>query len=348
MESVENSENRFKLKILNWNYIYGKTYNLVIPAWTMSKYGNLPMDNPVNFNLNTSNFLETVEIVQNIKSETWAIIDTEIYSNSSNIPNKNLFFKLSFDTDINLDKWQFYFSDKSWKNLVSNVKYWIEEVFENDRYIEKQSKKIIILTLSGDLTNDTSYTLTVLKRANSNLEKDEVYNFHTAPKFVLSDFKYLDNTRACVYFNNNLQGYWEWQYYFYDTKIDVNQKLISTKPTSVFRWISLDMPKNYNKPDILQNCEKKTGLKAYIVNLRLDPNMDYEVNFNAWMVDEFHNKLEKSNTFKVRSWNIKSEDKYVYSSFTKTSNVIPSDLAQVIDLQTINTSTLDVEICEGF
>ena len=55
-----------------------------------------------------------------------------------------------------------------------------------------------------NLDFDSDYSLKVLKKANENLLEDEIHSFKTVKAFKITDFKYIDNSLACVYFTNDL------------------------------------------------------------------------------------------------------------------------------------------------
>ncbi|HBA45379.1 TPA: hypothetical protein DEG21_01880 [Patescibacteria group bacterium] len=56
--------------------------------------------------------------------------------------------------------------------------------------------------------------------------------------------------------------------------------------------------------------------------------------------------MDKSYSYNIKSGDIKESDKYLYSSFSKIVNVIPSDLPTVIDIQSINLNKASLEVCE--
>ncbi|EKE29741.1 MAG: hypothetical protein ACD_2C00107G0001 [uncultured bacterium (gcode 4)] len=344
----ESSETRYKLQPVSWNFLYWKNYTLSVPAWISPKYWNLPTKSPVLSSIQSSAFLKNIDIYMNELSDTWVIIDTPKFYDKNKVANKNLFFMLEFDDEVTLDKSQFNITNSKWNTFAFDIKYGSETDWSTWTEVKKESKKLLVLTLKDTLLHNTKYSLTILKKANPNLPKDEVTDFSTVPEFKLTSFEYQNNTLACVYFTNDLLWQSESQdssYYDYLSwlKKDINLTAVTTSPASIIRGFSRD------RADPTTNkftCPVKEWQRAYWLNIRLDPNKDYEVKIPKAVRDAYWDNLDKDYSFKVKSWNLKEEDKYLYSSFIKPYNTFPKDAPNVINIQSINMDKADVEICE--
>ncbi|EKE28080.1 MAG: hypothetical protein ACD_3C00105G0018 [uncultured bacterium (gcode 4)] len=350
LKPVEWSETRYVIWPSSWNFLYWKNYSLTIPIWLSSKYWNLPTKLPVVKSLKSINFLSSTEVLMNEYSDTWVLVDTPSFSDKSKVPNKNLLFKMYFDDTVALDKNLFSITDSKWKTFWFELKYWtdIEWFDKTGKPIEKENKKIVLLTLKENLLQNTRYSLTILKRSNPHMPKDEVMDFTTAPEFRLTSFDYKDNSLGCAYFSNDLlwqtwESWGDYYEYMYGNKTDTNQNAVITTPKAIFRWITKDREAYDTKAT---TCPKKDWKLWYLVNFRLETFKDYEVKFQGTIKDAYGNKLQKDYTYKVKSWDIKQEDKYVYSSFQKQYNVFPKDVPNIINIQGVNLDKLDVEICE--
>lgn len=352
LEEAKWSETRFMIKPISWNFSYTSTYHLSIPAWINPKYWNQPTKTGAWLDIASSNYLTYIYPYKNIYSETWALENTKSFGDKSAIPLRDLFFELNFDEDVELNKDLFSFSWNNWKNINFEIKYWHNQEYDRRwKMTEVETKKKIILTVKESLEYNTQYNLTINKKANSNLKKDEVHTFKTPEQFAISDFNYIDNSLACVYFNNDLYSQnWVWDYYdyVYWWKKDTNQSIITTSPKSIIRWITKDIP-TYSPPNYnvqKYTCPQKDWKKSYLLNFRLDPFKEYKINIPKWLKDDYWNTLDKDYTYSVKSWKIKDEDKFVYTSFSKDINVIPKDQSTIIDIQTINLDKLNINICE--
>lgn len=346
LESIEWSETRFIIKPTNWNFNYNKSYSLAIPAGISPKYWNLPTKKSVLATSLSSSYLQSIEVYQNVMSSSWSIEDTPSFSDKNKIPTKNVFFKLNFDEDVALSESLFSFTSNNWKSVFFSLKYWTEQIEENWIWKDKESKKVVILTLKNELAFDSDYSLKILKKANPNLSEDETHSFKTVKSFKITDFKYIDNSLACVYFTNDLFSQSEFGSYYdytYGWKKDLNQTQIKISPEASVRSIARDI-KNYETGKY--TCPQKSWQISYLLNFRLAPFSSYWVSILQGLRDDFGNTLDKTYSYNVKSADIKESDKYVYSSFTKQVNVIPADLPTVIDIQSINLSKANLDVCE--
>lgn len=345
LEPVEWSETRFAIKPINWNFNYNKSYTLAIPAWISPKYWNIPTKYLISNTSTSSAYLSSIEVYQNALSSTGAIEDTRLFSDTTKIPTKNVFFKLNFEEGVSLNENLFSFTWKG-KQTPFSLKYGTESISENGKTVDKESKKIVILTLKNELDYDSSYELKIFKKANENLDKDEIHSFKTVKAFKIADFKYIDNTLACVYLTNYLFSQSEnssyYDYTYWDKK-DANQTQIKLTPNAPVRSIARDI-KNYETNKYI--CPQKSGQISYLLNFRLAPFTSYGVSILSGLKDDFGNTLDKAYSYNIKSGDIKESDKYLYSSFSKQVNIIPSDLPTVIDIQSINLNKASLEVCE--
>lgn len=336
------SDTRFFLKIKDSSYKYATNYNILVKKWIQPLYWNQPTGSDTTLNTTSYNLLQNVTTYANTYSETWSIVWTPSFEKGKPIPNKNVFFEMRFDDDMPLDKEKFNFSNSKWKSFAFDIKYWTETEYIYPEWIKKkESKKIIILTLKENLAYATKYSLTLPKRANPSMIKDEIYDFITVPEFKITSFDYKTNTLACVYFSNDLA--WQAEYW-YESDMDANQNLVTTSPSSSVRWLSKDRITNYETK--ARTCPQKDWQISYLLNLRLDPYKSYEVQIPQKLADNYWNKLLKDYKFNVKSWWVSEIDKYIYSSFSKRINVIPDWVPAVINIQSVNIDKAKIEVCE--
>ncbi|MDD2908711.1 MAG: MG2 domain-containing protein [Candidatus Gracilibacteria bacterium] len=185
------------------------------------------------------------------------------------------------------------------------------------------------------------YYLKILKKSNPNLVGDETYEFKTVNQFKITGFEYKNNTLACVYVSNDLYNQvnygWDW------TNNDTNQTAIKTTPKSAVRGITKDR-QDYSTKQF--NCPQKSGEISYLLNIRLNPFSEYTITIPASLKDGYGNILNKDYSYKVKSGNVKDSDKYIYSSFSKQINVIPSEVDTIINIQSININKVNVNVYE--
>ena len=159
----------------------------------------------------------------------------------------------------------------------------------------------------GPLKKDTDYELVFLKKANSALSDDEVHAFHTAPALILSGWKLLSNTQACIYSNNKIESR------------DDALATLSTLPASRTPTLSYDYGMDRWSSDgqnhtTVYVCPQVNGQNAYIVDLRLNPNLAYTMNFLPTLTDEYGQTLSKTVSYTSMTGPIAMKDRYLYSS----------------------------------
>jgi hypothetical protein len=132
-------------------------------------------------------------------------------NNSQYIPNKDIFFQITFYEDIELNKDLFVFKNtKTGKNSDFTINYKKDQKEENGKNVSYDNKQNIQLKLNENLENNSSYTLTLLKKANASIVKDIDYTYTTSPEFAITNFKFIDYSKSCLYVNNDLDNLDSW------------------------------------------------------------------------------------------------------------------------------------------
>ncbi|MBP8016944.1 hypothetical protein KAZ01_02955, partial [Candidatus Gracilibacteria bacterium] len=342
IEALEGSDSRFIIKPKTGNFIYSSNYGISIKKGINPKFGNIPLKSEQNFSLKSNDFLNSVSVLQNVYSSSGEIVDTSDFTNDEDklIPSKNVFFNLEFGEEVSLNKNLFAFKGAG-ISTDFNISYIKEEMIlegTNKKEI-KENKRKLKLEIKGDLKTGTEYKLFIYKNANPSLNENVQKIFTVAPKLIISEFNGISNTENCVYFNNDILE----QYDYYNIEAQNNNlNLIQTNPISVIKGFS----KYYHSDYGLNICNKKAGFNAYLLNTRFNPFTDYTITIKAGLKDKYGNSLSSDFVKKIKTGDIKNNDKYLYASFNKDMNVIPSNLPMVINLQSINIDNANVEVCE--
>lgn len=357
-ESWVISETNFNIKLKNKDFTYSSNCNIEIKDWLKPKYWNIDFNNKDTYNernLYFSNYLNKPNSAyRNMFSLTWSLINTQEYyldnqnENNKFIPTKDLFFKLNFNEEIPLDNNLISFiNTKTWKKINTKLSYLKEEIFDEATNTWKlvETKKLVKLDILEKLDNETGYSLRINKSANKYLKQDEVYNFITAPKPKLLDYKFIDYTKVCFYFNNSISD---------DSyNLPSSDYLITTNPTSkkayINEWDNIPYDMQNLSRDELANrwyCKNpEVWEKLYILNTRLNPNTSYNIKLNNFE-DKYGNKFEDKFEQIFKTWEIKAKDQYLYNSVNNEKQVIPANLPINLNLQTINLDKIDLEVCE--
>lgn len=345
---------------IQWGtYKYWQRYTLEFDKWIMPKYGNMPTLEKIVLNTKSVGFLNKVSVNQNVFSG-WKLINTNSFDDFNNLPIKNTVLTLNFEEEINvLDKKLFSFEDDKWNKINFTLVYKKEQEYSKSwtwKIID--NKKVIKLTFLNNLINSKNYKLIVKKDINLNLDKDIVNDFVSSPKFEIRNYKFLSYSKSCLYLNNKI----EWDSW------NIRKDLLITSPSSKVSsvseweyieyndrkdfWISYYNEEELNKlsDDVLIGkwyCPRpKDWSILYVINTRLNPNSKYNININNKVSDTYWNNLSSTYSADVTTWEIQDKDKYLYISLNKETNLIPKNLPLVVNLQTINLDSIDVEVCK--
>jgi hypothetical protein len=370
-------KNNFILKLKDTSFDYETNYNLKINSEIKSVNWNIVFDKKINKNITSFWFLNRVDVFKSIYSSTWELIDTRwFYIDNTNerskyIPVKDVFFNLSFQEEVLLDKNNFSFYTDTDSYIDFDLSYIDDKKYNKDtqEYEVFTNKKKLKFTLKWDLLNDKEYKLVISKNINKFLKDDVVNNFYTSKELVVNDFKFIDYSKSCLYLSNQVDYIW-----------NMWEKVFSSSPESravnihESDYIPRDlMSEYYNKSwnnftnnsyssevwiisstqdwiDFLADnwyCRPaKSWEYLYVLNTRLNPNSNYELNILNDFEDRYWNKLSNIVNFNQTTSNILDKDKYLYSSVSKDINVIPNNLPIVINLQTINLDNVVLDVCE--
>lgn len=364
IESVKNLENSFLIKPLTWEFNYDTDYKVKINAWLKPKYWNISLKNEFVKSIKTTSLISDIFIYKNIYSSSWTLIDTKNMTYLEFIPNNNIFFNLNFFEEVALNKEMFLFkNDKTWAKIDFDIAYIKEEKEEKQKKEIFENKTKIRLDLKEKLENNSSYSLILLKKANISLVKDIVYTYKTSKDLQITNFKFLDYSKSCLYVNNTLDeltneslNSWDLGYYSWWEKFITFSNSWIIKSVSEWQYIedwqfeeSLnDLSFEEKNKKLLEKwyCPNSSTWEIlYAIETRLSPNMWYDLNI-AWLKDIYWNTQKTIFKNSYKTTDLKESDKYVYTSFANNTNVFPTSVPVVVNIQTINTKKVWVEVCE--
>lgn len=347
-------ENQFHLQPKNESFFYAANYRVDIKKWLPPKYGNRPLWNDFSQVLISESLISQISQYKNMYSQTGVLIDTKFISISENpydyqyLPKKDVFFRIDFHEEMTLQKELFSFEEKNTGKKIDFTLAYFQE--ENEQKQIGDNKKSLKLQLSQELTPSTSYVLQVKKEANTNLLENIVYDFQTSHPLEVKRVEVIDYSKTCVYLNNTLDydenvkphftfsnswvlrevSFWE---YIYDWQFERS-----------LEWLSFE-EKNKKLIAAWYCPEAKKWEYLYALQTRLKPNLDYTLVIEN-LRDKYTNILGKEVKKDFKTGNLHSKDKYVYTHFPNFFNVFPLSTPLVLNIQTINTSSVYADICE--
>lgn len=364
IEPIEKSETSFIIKPLIGEFNYTTSYQLNLKAWFKPKYGNIPLQNEFVKTITSTSLVSGIEIFKNIYSDTGSLVDTRIVTYLEYIPNKDIFFNVSFFEDMPLNKDMFTFKNNtSGKTIDFTISYIKAEKYENGKMIPYDNKQAIKLELKETLQNNSNYSFIISKKANPSLLDDLVYTYNTSPELKVIKYTFIDYSKSCLYVNNKLDKLTNEQFdYWDDAYYTGGKKFISFSHSGIVKTVADGQYiQDYNFEQSIGNLsfEEKnkkllaagycpdagTGELLYTIENRLSPNSAYTMSIK-WLLDIYGNILQKDFSQSVKTKNIKEIDKYVYLGFTNSTNVFPKSVPIVINVQSINNEKVWVDVCE--
>lgn len=353
---VKDSENIFNIKLLNSDFKYEKSYKILVNWKINPKYWNITSVEKKEFNVYSLWLVSNIQPYQSVFSSTWELINTKnidfwTYDYQYDfLPNKNIFFKIYLNNEIALNKSLFLFQTLSWLKVDFDIKY---SKIEDENWNIVNDKKTIDLTLKDILKNNETYNLIISKQANKNLEKDIISEYKTSTELKVLRTKFVDYSKSCVYLNNKLP----WESWYCDDSIK-NAFSLSNSWTikNVFSYESIPWEIEQNLDGLSEEEKNKileensfcpqawTWEYVYSIDTRLNPKTEYKLESKN-LEDLYWNTLNTPISLSFKTWELKNKDKYVYSNFTKFSNVFPKNLPIVLNFQTINSDSIFVRVC---
>lgn len=358
IEKNNNSNSSFIVKLTNNNFEYSSSYTINIKPWINVIWWNKKTKSEINYTRETINFLTDKKAYKAIYNDKWEKTDTKFYRESNIgwidvpyfIPQKDVFFNLNFNEEVKLDKNNFvlYWPDWMWL-YPKSINYNKIKPEKNNDYWKKideekleDNKKSIKIELP-DLKKNSLYDLVIRTPASKSLKEKIIIPIKTRDDFWIKSFKILGYNKACLYVSDTINL----NYNSLRENI-VTQPKSQIKSIDSYEYIPWDLRKKDNV-----DLEKEWYCKEapewqdlYVINLRLAPYMKYNFTLKTGITDRYFNHLKKEINKEFITGDIKEEDKYVYNGLTRPVNVIPLDEKIVTNIQTINTDSVTVEVCE--
>lgn len=348
IEPLALSETTFFIKPLAWDFYYDTAYKVDIKKWLKPKYWNISLTNDFEKQIKSTSLVSEIQRYKNIFSNTWVLIDTTNMTYSSEfLSNSNEFFNINFLEEIALSKDLFEFKNKkTWENIDFSIEY---NNMENEKKEIVPNKNSIKLTLKDSLENAQNYELKILKKSNTSLSNDIVYDYATSPELKVLDYKFIDYSKSCLYLNNSLGYYVDNKYFSFSNSWTIKNV---SQWEYIYDWNFEKSLENLSLNDKNQKLieawycpEAGTGQILYAIQTRLNPNMQYNFSIKN-LVDIYDNVLKTDFKKSIKTWEIKQKDKYVYTHFNNFTNVFPLSVPVVFNIQTINTDKVFVDVCE--
>ncbi|MBW7954842.1 hypothetical protein H3C61_03440 [Candidatus Gracilibacteria bacterium] len=357
VENIKNSEKSFLIKSLNGEYFYDTNYKLVLNKGLNPKYGNISLKTEFVANLKSNPFISNIGVYKNIYGNTGSLVDTKDFTYRDFLPNKDVFFNISFFEETPLNKDMFEFKDsKTGEKINFSISYVKKEIEANGVKSWVDDKTQIRFELKNSLKNNSDYTLTLFKKINPSLLKDVVYNYKTSKNLEITNFLNIDYSKSCLYVNNPLDGVY----------LDGSEKTLNNfinfsnsgtlkgffESQYIEDWQFSESIENLSKEDKNKKLiekgycpEANPGETLYSIDSRLSPNSSYDINISN-LEDIYGNKQTTLFKNSIKTKNLRENDKYVYTSFVNQTNVFPNNVPTIINIQTINTSNIFVDVCE--
>ncbi|MDD3262384.1 MAG: MG2 domain-containing protein [Candidatus Absconditabacteria bacterium] len=337
IQSTNKDLTNFNISLVNSDFYYNQNYTIEIEEGLTSIYGNIPA-NKIGKVIYTNKFVESINVYQQYKNQNGDQITKgerdrrNDYGNDDGailqIPSKDIEFHIYFSENVPLSKNLIKLSNQ---NGIS-PKYSLSYLYNEDKTENKKGVKIVV---GENLDLGSEYVVEVSKSANKYMQIDELKRFSTAPSLKVTRLLPKSYNISCLYTNNKLedrdyQGNW-----------GTIKNYISIEPKAQIS--SIDQLGSWNQTDCPAPNKGEVG---YILHTRLNPFSTYSIQTTSNLTDVFGNKISNSIKETITTKDIQQQDKYLYSSLNRETNVIPSNLKIVSNIKTINLNEIDLEVCQ--
>ena len=330
MIKKSSNNTRFTLFPSDEVYLYDTHYIVEIQSWLSPRDGNNPLKYEYNSVIRSNSFVHNIRAYSEIRTSTWKLLDTRSFDDV--LPNDNVFFNIYFRDEVPLDPSLFSFSSHD-TDISFDIAY---NTIQNSDWEEEINKKSIRLSLDESLENSLRYILRVHSDANSHLKEDIALDFRTSDVLTLNSFEFIDYMQACIYVNNQLSQ-------------EVKNDNFTLTPDAVFRWFRYIYPwqfqNQWSRSNIPCTRDPADGEHVYILDIRLNPHTVYELSAHD-ISDIYENKISNLFVQEVQTGNIQDRHKFIYSTLSNHVNLFPGDIDKLLNMQTINTDTIYLDICE--
>lgn len=326
---------QFNVSIVNSNLYYNQNYTIEIEQWLLAKNWNIPAKR-ISKNINTQNFVEEISVYQQYKNDKWDLITKRERDRTNNyneneiiqIPSKGIEFHVTFYESVSLSKDLIKISNQKWLSPKYSLNYLLNED-------KTQNKKWVKIVVEENLIQWSEYLVSISKSSNKYMQIDEVKRYTIAQPLKVTRIipKWYDIT--CLYTNNKLQNVddeWNWW---------TIKNGISIEPKANISYVEQRGNRQQNLCPAPNDWEI-----GYLLYTRLNPFTTYSIVATKDMNDVFGNKLSTPVTEKITTKDINQNDKYIYSSLNRETNVIPSNLKLISNIKTINLKEIDLEVCQ--
>lgn len=353
LENKSLSETDFIVQPKTNTFTYQSKYLAHFAENLLPKYGNESLSWLLDIEIASASFVTEILAFQNIYSWSNEVVETKTYRgldslNPVTLPNEGVFFHMYFDEEVSLDQKMLSLVSEDGTDVIPyDMTYVKEETYDDfgNKTGVKENKHALKINWKKNPKSGGRYKLVIKKDADSSMKSDEIYLWKGAEELKISDFKLRSNTLGCIYVNNELS------YEFLSDKEKLKMALTTipnSKTPSIRRDYGRTEWKNSGyESTTVYDCEPKEGKVGYIIDFRLNPLMDYTIQFTPWFTDTYWQKLSKNTEFKAKTGPIPNTDKYIYSSNEwNTTQVIPSGIPITQAILSVNIESADLSVCE--
>ncbi|MBW7955016.1 hypothetical protein H3C61_04360, partial [Candidatus Gracilibacteria bacterium] len=189
-----------------------------------------------------------------------------------------------------------------------------------------ENKKQILITFSGTITNDFSLKLKLSTISSSN---DKILNFKTKQKNTIISYTQIDYKSACLESKNTLS--------------------LNDFGDFVFdKYAKIDYLSEVNEWTKNKNCIYEAGKNKYILNMRLNPNLKYNLTIKKTLLDNDNYTLDKDYQYSFTTTKAKNEDKNISLVDGRGVILVPNSIKPLsVALKSINLDSALLKVCYG-
>ncbi len=312
------------------DFWYNKKYNLLIKSSIKSINWNVELWEDLVFNIKTKSFIKRYTGVSLLNFKDGFVLKNIITPRNKKIISiDNPLVVFYFTEDINISD-KLFFVSSWWKKL--DIELFIPKEYENDLKLKwweykEMLWKVVFIRIKTKLW--TKQVINVKVKSPEDDKVEQIIKLFTSNYNKIKLFKLIDYKTICI-----------------STLKRINNSNLNIKDNIDF-WENGEFL-YINEVYSGSKCKKIDWLYNYEMKVLLEPNKIFDINISKNLLDSNNYKLDKSYKFKVKTWKIKNEDKYIWTIMNNDYILVPKTLnyLSLVNLSR-NIDKINVEVCEG-
>ena len=306
-------------------YVYGSVYTLALKAGIHPLYGTIATATGTTQTVSSRDFVDShITVTQDTYDESGTLSatkDYDLYDGEKKLSPTDRIrsISVSFATGVTTDSKLIQLVDANNAIVSTHIAYAQHPEYQHNKQTGKTINDTTTLRITpmAKLSHDMDYRIVVSSAMNPFIGGNVVRTFHTTPAFIVTGYTQVTPTEACITTSSRLSS---------------GMMLSGAVTTPASRPLT-----------VLDNKDCSVG---YPVSTRLAPQSAYAVTIPAGVEDGYGSPLVRAYHTDVQTTDLSPQDQYLYTTASRDRQIIPSDQPLVVQLQTMNISSIHMDVCQ--